>query len=73
MQMVVAVPGHVQSVFSALSQGLEDDILESSIGLWADTAATIQALANWTEIHDKTLRQSEKNALYVSIQFQSDA
>ena len=26
--------------FSRLSQGLEDDILESSIGRWADTAAT---------------------------------
>ena len=30
----------VQSVFSALSQGLEDEISESSIGQWADTAAT---------------------------------
>ena len=26
--------------FSRLSQGLEDDILESSIGRWADTVAT---------------------------------
>ena len=33
--------GHqLQSVFSTQSQGLEDDILESSIGRWADTAAT---------------------------------
>ena len=30
----------VQSVFSTLSQGLEDEILESSLGRWADTAAT---------------------------------
>ena len=30
----------VQSVFSALSQGLDDDFLQSSIGRWADTAAT---------------------------------
>ena len=32
--------GNIQSVFSTQSQGLEDDILESSIGHWADTAAT---------------------------------
>ena len=30
----------VQSVFSTLSQGLEDDIFESFLGWWADTAAT---------------------------------
>ena len=30
----------LQSVFSALSQGLDDDILQSSIGRWADTIAT---------------------------------
>ena len=29
----------VQSVISSLSQGLEDDILEISLGWWADTAA----------------------------------
>ena len=33
--------GHVvQSVFSTLSQGLEDLILESSLGRWPDTVAT---------------------------------
>ena len=31
----------LQSVFSTLSQGLEDDILESSIGRWAGNAATV--------------------------------
>ena len=30
----------VQSVFSSLLRGLEDDILKSSLGRWADTAAT---------------------------------
>ena len=34
------VAKYVQSVFSTLSQGLEDDILESSLGRWADSAAT---------------------------------
>ena len=29
---------YIQSVFSRLSQGLEGDILESSLGRWADTA-----------------------------------
>ena len=60
----------LQSVFSTLSQGLEDDIVESSLGRWADTARTYcpvprQALANCNEIQDKTLRQSGKPALYM--------
>ena len=32
--------GLVQSVFSTLSQGLQDKFLECSLGRWADTAAT---------------------------------
>ena len=62
----------LQSVFSTLSQGLEDDIVESSLGRWADTTRTYcpvprQALANCNEIQDKTLRQSGKTALYIMI------
>ena len=39
IQRIVNI-NHLQSVFSALSQGLDDDFSESSIGRWADTAAT---------------------------------
>ena len=41
----------LQSVFSALLQGLDDDILQSSIGRWAVTAATYcpTGLPYWTE------------------------
>ena len=33
-------PHNIQSVFSTVSQGLEDDILKSSLARWADTADT---------------------------------
>ena len=40
LQNILFIMGHIQSVFSRLSQGLEDDILECSLGWWADAAAT---------------------------------
>ena len=40
ISLCVCSQEHYRAFFSRLSQGLEDEILESSLGRWADTVAT---------------------------------
>ena len=63
--------------FSTLSQGLEDDIMESSIGRWADTVATYCpgrpsqiVLKSLTKHHNQGIRfliTTDKKKRYVEL------